>query len=383
MLYRFSRLFGMNPDIISFAGGSPDPRLCPAVELAEAARKTMTTVPRSLQYNRDLPELKAQVIRMMKRRGISCSPDEVAITAGGQHAMDILTRLFLNANGEVMLEELVYTGIQQTVMPFKPEVLSIPIDPETGLDLDAVESHLASGKKPAFLYTIPEAHNPAGITLSQGKRTRLVEIARRYRLPIIEDDAYGFLNYDDPSTKALRALDSDNVLYIGSFSKILAPGLRLGWIVAPKALTPNILVLKQMSMLTVAPLVQHIVSTYLADNDFMSHIETVRDAYAERRDAMLQAMATHFPAQARWTKPQGGMFIWVKLPFGIDAEEAVYRAVEEAGVGYIPGKAFATDPASDKYDSYFRLSFTKYRPDQIVAGIERLGRTLRDIAQGS
>lgn len=379
MLYRLSRLFGTNPDVISFAGGAPDPGLCPTEELAQAAAHTMTSGSGALQYGRDLPLLKEQVTGLMSRRGVKCNPDQISITAGGQHAMDILTRLFLNPGGEVMLEELVYTGIQQTVMPFQPKIWTIPIDPETGLDLDVMGHHLASGAKPSFLYTIPEAHNPSGVSLNQEKRRSLVEIARRNRLPVVEDDAYGFLNYEDVTSRPLRALDQEWILYLGTFSKILAPGLRLGWIVAPEALTANIHVLKQLSMLSVAPLSQHIVATYLERNDFGSHLERIRHEYALRRDATLEAMRQHFPDEVQWSTPKGGLFIWAKLPEGIDTEDVVFRAVEEENVAFIPGKAFATDANNHRYDSYMRLTFARYGEDTLVEGISRLGRLLKKI----
>jgi 2-aminoadipate transaminase len=382
LLYRLARLFGSNPDILSFAGGAPDPHLCPAVDLANAAHQTMSENKGALQYGRDLAALKRQIQALMAQRGVDCTEEQISITAGGQHGMDILTRLFLNPGGQVMLEELVYTGIQQTVMPFQPEILTIPNHSETGLDLDVLQEHLSGGARPAFLYTIPTAHNPVGVSLSREHRRRLVDLARRYQLPVIEDDAYGFLDYDEPHNTPLKALDPDWVIYLGTFSKVLAPGLRLGWIVSPASLTANILVIKQLSMLSVAPLSQHIVSTYLAAHDFAAHIAEIQRQYCVRRNAMLEAMQRHLPPQAQWTRPSGGLFVWVKLPPGIDTEELVFQAVEEDRVAYIPGKAFVTDPDNRNYDSYLRLSFARYGPELIEEGIVRLGRTLRKAVSG-
>ncbi len=382
MLYKFARLFGSNPDIISFAGGAPDHKLFPIQELSNAAVQTITSNSGALQYGRDLGELKESVLSLVSRRGINCTPDDISITAGGQHAMDILSRLFINPGGQVMLEELVYTGIQQTVQPFQPDILTVPIDPETGLDVEAVKNHLESGAKPAFLYTIPDAHNPAGVTLCLEKRQQLIQIAQQYNLPIIEDDAYGFLNYDGTPTTPLKVLDNERVIYIGTFSKILSPGLRLGWIIAPSHLKATILVIKQLSMLSVVPFSQHVAATYLVNNDFVSYVERIRCEYGRRRDAMLQSMGKHFPPGARWTRPQSGLFVWAQLPFGIDTEPLVYRAVEEEQVAYIPGKAFVTDPNNRRYDNYLRLSFAKYARDEIDQGIYRLGRLLKKVIQG-
>lgn len=377
-LYRFARLFGMDPNIISFAGGAPDPDLYPSRELAEAAVQVMTSDASALSYGRDVPSLKEKIVTLMASRGITCSADDISITAGGQHGMDILTRLFLNPFGQVMLEELVYTGIQQAVMPFQPRILTIPLSSETGLDLDTVKNHLEGGAQPAFLYTIPEAHNPAGVTLNRDQRVCLSEIACQHQLPIIEDDAYGFLNYDaDTPNIPLKALAQEWIVYLGTFSKILAPGLRLGWIVSPPSLTEKVRVLKRLSMLSVAPLSQHIVAAYIENNDFEGHIKRIRREYKRRRDAMLSAMKNDFPSEARWTKPSGGMFIWVELPPGIDTEQVVFRAAEQEGVGFIPGKAFVTEANNRRYDNYMRLSFTKYEPEDITEGIARLGRVLK------
>jgi 2-aminoadipate transaminase len=378
MLYRLARLFGANPDILSFAGGAPDPQLCPAAALAEAAHQTMSANDGALQYGRDLPALKEQIVALMAQRGVSCSEDQISITAGGQHGMDILARLFLNPGGQVMLEELVYTGIQQAVMPFQPQILTIPMQPTSGLDLDVMQDHLTAGAQPAFLYTIPSAHNPIGVTLDQARRQRLTDIARRHHLPLIEDDAYGFLNYESVDLP-LKAIEPEWVVYLGTFSKILAPGLRLGWIVSPQSLTPEILVIKQLSMLSVAPLSQHIVANYLAANDFAGHITALQREFRRRRDTMLRAIRQHFPPQAQWTSPQGGMFVWVKLPQGIDTEKVVFQAVEEEEVAFIPGKAFVTDPLNRRYDNYMRLSFARYGPELIEEGLARLGRTLTKV----
>lgn len=384
MLYRLARFFGENPDLISLAGGAPDPNLCPRDELAAAATHTMSTNPRSLQYGRDLPALKEQIVGLMALRGVTCTPDQITITGSGQHAMDVLSRLFLNPGGQVMLEELVYSGIQQAVAPFQPEILTIPIDSVTGLDLDRLEGYLEAGARPAFFYTIAEAHNPLALSLSPQKRERLIQIARRYQVPIIEDDAYGFLNYEAQERPPLCALDDEWVIYIGSFAKIIAPGLRLGWIVSPTALVPKIQVTKQLALLCVAVLSQHIVTTYLSMNDFAAHLRHLRQEYGRRRDAMLDAMAQHFPPEVTWNKPSGGLFIWVKLPEGFDTEEILYRAAKEIEVGFIPGKAFVTDQvaAQGRYDNYMRLTFARYEAERLQEGIARLGRLLKQIIRG-
>jgi 2-aminoadipate transaminase len=383
LLYELARTFGAKPDVISFAGGIPDLRLAPKPELADAAVQAIQTAPRSLQYNRDLIPLKEKIVEMMAWRGVSCTVEHINITAGGQHAMDVLTRLLLNPGGQVMLEELVYTGIHQAIMPLQPEVITVPIDPQSGLDLEAMSATLAAGARPAFLYTIAASHNPVGVSLSQEKRERLVSLAQRYGMPLIEDDAYGFLHYEDNPPPSLRALDEEWVLYIGSFSKVLAPGFRLGWIVAPPELNEQIRAIKRAAMLSVAPLAQHIVSAYLEANDFAAHVKRLREEYGRRRDAMLQAMAAHFPPEVKWRRPDGGMFVWASVPEGLDTEAIVMRAVEEELVAFIPGKAFITDVANGRFDHFLRLSFALYEPERIAEGIARLGRVLARVIQES
>lgn len=381
MLYRLARWFGSNPDMISLAGGVPDPELCPTEALVAATTDVMLNEPRSLQYGKDLDRLKRQIVELMAMRGVTCEPEQVSITASAQHAMDVLTRLFMNQGDQVMLEELVYSGIQQTVMPFQPDLLTIPVDSKTGLDVDVVEKHLKAGAKPAFLYTIAESHNPLSVSLSRQKRIRLVELAQQYNFPLIEDDAYGFLSYDEDAQAPLIALDSERVFYVGSFAKLIAPGLRLGWIVSPRAFVHKITVTKRLALLSVTPLAQYIVTNYLKNNDFPAHLALLRKEYGYRRDRMLQAMEEHFPKEITWNKPAGGMFIWAELPKGFDTEELVYRAAEEVKVGYIPGKAFITDKKNTQgeYDHCMRLTFVRYDASILCEGIARLGGFLKKI----
>lgn len=383
LLYRLARRFGSDGELISLAGGMPDLGLCPREELIEATQKAMVHQPRSLQYNRDLTSLKAQIVELMKLRGVDCSVGNITMSASGQHGMDMVTRLLLNPAGTVMLEELVYTGIQQTVMPLRANVLTIPIDPDTGLDVDTVEKHLRDGVRPAFLYTICEAHNPVGVSTSLAKRERLVALARHYQVPIVEDDAYGFLQYDDSLTPALYSLDPNWVIYLGTFSKILAPGFRLGWIVSPASVTPQLRLLKRLSALCVAPLSQHIINTYLEDNDFAAHLTHIRAGYRQRRDGMLQAMDDFFPAGLRWNKPRGGMFVWAGLPAGYDSADLVERIATEAKIGYIPAKAFIVNNKDyTTHAPFMRLTFSRAQPEQLRQAIKQLGTFLTNFLEG-
>src|SRR5262249_2293861 len=226
-----------SPGVLSFALGLPAPELFPREELAMAARKVLTAGGEVLQYGPSSHPLKTQIVDLMAQRGVVCQERQIFLTMGAQQGMSLLVRLLLDTNGHVMLEELAYTGFRQVIEPFRPHILPVRVDAETGIDIDAVEKLLDSGTRPAFIYTISDGSNPTGLSLSLWKRARLVELARRRHAPIIEVDVYGFLYYDK-SLPPMRANDDEWVLYIGSFSKILAPGLRVGWVIVPEHLIP-------------------------------------------------------------------------------------------------------------------------------------------------
>lgn len=387
--YRPSQLANMNrhfqgiPNFISLAGGLPDPDLMPKEALANAAREVFLNKPAALQYGADLPDLKEHLMTLMKMRGIETSQKGITITAGGQHGMDMFTRLFLNPGGQVLLSQLSYTGIQQAIMPYQPDILTVPISPESGLDLDAVEEMLERGAKPSFLYTVAAAHNPVGVTMQLAQRQRLMQIARRYELPVVEDDAYGFLEFDGESVPALTSIDPDWAVYIGSFAKILAPGFRMGWIVAPERLYDTLLTIRRLSVLSASPLHQHIISTYMDQNDFPAQLEMINAVYKQRRDVMLDAMTEHFPEEITYYKPSGGMFIWAELPKHLDSYEVVQRSAKEAAVGFIPAMAFVSNPDEmDLFKPYMRLTFVRYGEEVIAEGVARLGRVLKEVLAG-
>ncbi|MBP6469657.1 MAG: PLP-dependent aminotransferase family protein [Chloroflexi bacterium] len=362
------------PGILSFAGGLPDPALFPAADYAAALQHVLTADAKALQYGPPLEALKVHIVGLMAERGVKVTPEQVFLTTGAQQGLDILTRLFLNPGGEVLLEEIVYPGIQQTVAPYRPHILPVPTDLETGIDVDTIEQHLADGARPAFLYVIPDAHNPLGVSISPGKRQRLVSLARAYGLPIIEDDPYGFLHYDCHLERPLRAFDDEWIFYLGSFSKILAPALRLGWMIAPEPLLAKLTVIKEANDLESSALTQRAVAAYLDAGHLPAHLEMLRDEYGRRRDTMLQALYRHFPTDARWTVPSGGMFVWVELSEGVDTKEMLETAVTEAQVAFIPGAAFTIPGHSAP--NCLRLNFSNCTPDRIEEGITRLAQVI-------
>jgi 2-aminoadipate transaminase len=244
------------------------------------------------------------------------------------------------------------------------------------MDVDALEDLLRGGARPALIYSVTDGNNPLAVSLSLEKRRRLVALAREYQFAIIEDDPYGFLQYEDNSLPPLRALDDERVFYVGTFSKILAPALRTGWLVVPEFLIPHLACIKEASDIDMSPLNQRAIAHYLDSGHFPAHLATLRRVYASRRDAMLDALATHFPSQARWQKPACGLFIWVELPDEINCRELFHTALETENVAFIPGDAFAVRPDTRARNG-MRLNFSNSTAEQIEDGIARLGRAAR------
>lgn len=361
------------PGVLSFSVGLPASTLFPADGIRTAAERVLQQSKTSLQYGLPSLALKAHIVQLMKRRGVECDDRQVFLTAGAQQGMDLIARLLLEPGGEVLLEETVYDGIQLALKSLRPAVLTVPTSPSGGLDVDAVEDLLEDGARPAFLYVIPEGHNPTGSSLSLDKRLRLVELARAYGLPLVEDDAYGMLTYDAPPAPPLAALDGRWVFYLGSFSKILAPGLRVGWVVAPADLLPYLSSLKHATDLDTANLCQHTLATYLDSGELTGHVELLQREYRLRRDAMLGALDRYMPRRVSWSRPSSGFFVWAELPRGLDAGRVLEAAIEQEQVAFSPGMAFSAPGVSDHC---MRLSFAGLPPDRIEEGIARLGRVI-------
>jgi len=319
--------------------------------------------------------LKQHVRELMKQRGVNCREEQIFLTAGAQQGMSLLSRLLLEPGGSVITEELIYSGFQQVLDPFQPHVLTVSTDAETGMDVDAVEEYLNNGARPSFIYSITDGHNPLSVRLSSSKRRRLVELAEQYRVPIIEDDAYGFLCYEKP-LPPLRALSERWVFYVGSFSKILAPALRVGWLVVPEELILPLSVIKESTDIDAAPLSQRIVNEYLDTGGLSAQIERLRTQYGLKRDTMLRTLAENFPDTARWAKPDCGFFVWVELPSTVDVDELFRRALEDEQVAFIPGHAFSVN---NKRSSTLRLNFSHPTTARIEEGIPRLARVLKSM----
>lgn len=372
-------LHSTQPGMISFGLGDPDPALFPAQLLGRLAAELLESDRYALQYGPQPQALKAGIVEAMAGRGVRCSERQIILTGGAQQGLSLLARVLLDQGGQALTEALLYPDLQPLLATYQPDLLTVGSDLETGMEVDQVEARLRAGARPAFIYAVADGHNPLGVSMSADKRARLAGLARRYGVPVIEDDVYGFLQYEPEYPPPLRALDDEWVFYVGSFSKILAPALRVGWIVAPEALVAKLTIAKQAADLDVATFSQRVVGRYLQAGQLAAHLALIRDEYRLRRDVMLRALARHFPAGARWVRPTSGVFIWVELPPQFDTAALLPRAIKEAGVIFIPGQLFCVADAPAARRS-LRLNFSNCPPERIEQGIARLGDLLRQAA---
>lgn len=376
-----------DPAIISFAGGLPGADLFPLQQFQEAADTVIREHgAHALQYSATEGErdLRAMIARHTARYGIAVSADNVLITSGSQQALDLIGRVFLNPGDHVLVEAPTYLGALQAWSAYQAEYLTAGMD-DDGMRMHELAAALRGG--PKFIYALPNFQNPTGVTLSLARRRELVQLADEHGVPILEDDPYGQLRYEGEHLPSLVTLDADyrglrksdysgNVLYLSTFSKTLAPGLRLGWIIGPVDVIRRLAQAKQGADLHTSTLVQ-LIAYEVARSGFLDqHIRRLRVAYAERRDAMLAAMARHFPPSMTWTRPQGGLFLWARLPDTLDATEVMKQALAEK-VAFVPGAPFYPDGSGTHT---LRLNFTHATPDVIEEGIARLGRVFSRLA---
>lgn len=369
-------------DIVSFAGGLPDPQVFPLEELAEitvfAFREFGVS---ALQYGPTrgaTPYVKELVEFLWRVRGVKASPDEVVVTVGSQQALDILSRVFVDPGDYVVVEEPTYLAALNVLRIRKPRFVGVPVDDE-GILVDVLEDKLrelrSEGKRVKFLYTIPVAQNPAGVTLSKRRKKRLVELAEEYDFLIVEDDVYGLLVFEDGvDTTPIRDLAPERTVYVGSFSKILSPGMRLGHVIAPKPLADVLERAKQSIDLHTPSLTQYVAMEALRRGVVERNLPRIKTLYKLKRDIMLDALQESMPEGVWWTKPVGGMFIWLKLNARVDTSQLLPKAVER-GVAYVPGKTFYHDM---RETDTMRLNYTKPTAEQIREGIETLAEVVRE-----
>jgi 2-aminoadipate transaminase len=375
-----------DPEVISFAGGLPAPDVFPVEEFTSACEKVLKDFgAQALQYGstEGFTPLREMIARHTSRYGISISPDNILITSGSQQALDLIGEVFINPGDRILVEEPTYLGALQAWNAWGAEYVTVPMD-EDGMITSSLESALRSGVK--FIYVLPNFQNPTGVTLSLQRRQELIEIADRYGVPIIEDDPYGQLRYEGENLPSIVSMDNEyrrngsneyrgNVIYLSTFSKILAPGLRLAWVIAPTQVIRKLVQAKQGSDLHTATFNQ-IVAFEVARGGFLDrHIWLIRRVYGERRNIMLDAMEELFPPGVQWTKPKGGLFLWGMLPKGMDTTE-MFKVAVERKVAFVPGTSFY---ALGGGENTMRLNFSYSNPDKIQIGIERLGNLLKEM----
>jgi 2-aminoadipate transaminase len=361
------------PEVVSFAGGLPASEVFPLHEIEAATERVLQEHgAAALQYGatEGYPPLRQLLARHMSRYGVPLRAENIVVTTGSQQALDLVGRLFLDPGDAVACEEPTYLGAIQAWRAYEARFLGVPID-DAGMRIDRLEPALR--QRPKFLYVLPNFQNPTGTTLDRERRRQLVELCERWDVPIVEDDPYGQLRYEGPHLPPLAALAGERVIYLGTLSKTLAPGLRLGWIAAPTPVIERIVQLKQGADLHTSTFTQ-LVGYETARGGFLDgHVRHVRRVYGERRDAMLGALERHFPKPVRWTHPQGGLFLWVTLPQGSDSKRLLEAALHEERIAFIPGAPFY--PNGGGHET-LRLNFSYCAPDVIEDGIKRLGRLL-------
>ena len=371
------------PEVISFAGGLPAPDVFPTARFQEACQTVLQKYPeQALQYGatEGFEPLREMIARHTARYGVKAKVENVLITSGSQQALDLIGKLLINSGDRVLVEAPTYLGALQAFNIYGAEYLSVPSD-EDGLRTDLLEGPLRSG--PKFMYVLPNFQNPGGTTLSEGRRHELVLMADRYGVPIVEDDPYGQLRYEGEHLPPLVVLDRENlrrdqgysignVIYLSTFSKTLAPGMRLGWIVAPPDVIAKMIQLKQGMDLHTSTFTQAVAYEVAKDGFLDEHVKLIRKVYGERREVMLAALKEHFPSEATWTHPKGGLFLWVTLPAGVDGKK-LFDAALKLNVAFVPGDSFyAGNGFSDEGTRHLRLNFSNAKPDQIREGIRRL-----------
>ncbi|MCW3012863.1 MAG: putative transcriptional regulator, GntR family [Solirubrobacterales bacterium] len=369
------------PEVVSLAGGMPNLSALPLDAVGKLVGELVQTRgAQALQYGSGQgdPLLRELICGVMALEGIAASSEDVVVTVGSQQALDLVTRVFIDPGDVVLAEAPSYVGALGTFSAYQAEVVHVAMD-EHGLVPEALREAIAgvkaAGKRAKFLYTVPNFHNPAGVSLAESRRDEVLAICQSAGLMVLEDNPYGLLGFDAPPTPAIRARGGeDDVLYLGSFSKTFAPGLRVGWVLAPHAVREKLVLAAEAAVLCPPQLNQMLVAEYLSTQDWQGQVAAFRDMYRERRDAMLDALSQQMPEGTTWTHPTGGFYVWVTLPGELDAKVLLPRAVT-ARVAFVPGTAFYADGSGR---NHMRLSYCYPEPDRIREGIRRLATVLEE-----
>ncbi|GAA4678028.1 PLP-dependent aminotransferase family protein [Phytohabitans rumicis] len=370
------------PEVVSLAGGAPYVAALPLDAVGEMlGRLASEHGPTTLQYGigQGTLELRERICEVMALSGIDvgcgASPEDVVVTVGGQQALDLVARIFLDPGDVVLAEGPTYVGALGVFQAAQAQVVHVPMDAD-GILPEALEQAIAdvaaSGRRAKFLYTIPTFQNPAGVTLTEERRERVLDICERAGLLVVEDDPYGQLSFDGEAPPPLRSRRRDGVFYLSTFSKTFAPGMRVGWILAPHAVREKLVIASEAQILCPSAYAQAAVTAYLSTMPWREQLKTYREVYRERRDALLAALADLMPAGTTWTEPKGGLFVWANLPEGLDAKAMMPRAIA-ARVAYVPGTGFYADGTGT---GNMRLNFSFPPPERIREGVRRLASVM-------
>jgi 2-aminoadipate transaminase len=369
------------PEVISLAGGLPDTSTFPAHSFAaQMTRIAHESSAEALQYGptEGFEETKACILEVMSAEGMVPDPDDLIVTTGGQQAIDLITKTLVNPGDPVICEAPTYPGALPTFCSYEADIRQVSTD-EDGMRIDELEELLgelaAAGRRPKFIYTVPSFQNPAGVTLSEERRRRLVGLAREHEVLIVEDNPYGLLRFDGEPQPTLYSLDGgDYVLYLGTLSKILSPGIRIGWVAAPPPVLEKIGLGKQAADLCTSTLAQYFVREYFGEGRWREYIADLVEIYRARRDAMLDALERHFPERSVWTSPEGGLFLWATLPDYIDTTDLLAKALRE-NVAFVPGRSAYVD---GRGGSSMRLNFSASDEEVLREGIRRIGAVVSE-----
>ena len=369
------------PEVISLAGGLPDTSTFPPDTFAAVTQRIATqSCAKALQYGptEGLPETKDCIASVMAAEGMRADHEDIVVTTGGQQVIDLVVKTLVDPGDVIIAEAPTYPGAVPTFSSYQADLVQIEMDAH-GMRIDLLEETLdrleREERRPKFIYTVPTFQNPAGVTMSLERRRRLVEVANERELLVLEDNPYGMLRYEGEPLPPLRALDGGVfVMYLGTFSKILSPGIRLGWVVAPPPVLEKINLGKQAADLCTSTLSQLMVQAYFEQSRWGDYVEALTELYRDRRDTMLDALAEFFPREAEWTRPQGGMFIWATLPDFIDTTDLLARALRE-NVAFVPGSGAYLD---GRGRSSMRLNFSASDGDDIREGVRRIGEVIKE-----
>jgi DNA-binding transcriptional MocR family regulator len=368
------------PEVISFAGGLPAPELFPIEEMKKAAIKVLDQKgAAALQYGptEGYNPLREKIAKRMAKVKVNATIDNILITSGSQQGLDFVARVFINPGDVVICESPTYLGAINAFKAYEPRFVEVATDDE-GMILEDLEKALKENENVKFIYVIPDFQNPTGKTWSLERRKGLVELANKYNVAIVEDNPYGELRFEGEILPSLQHFDTEGrVIFLGTFSKILTPGVRLGWICAHPEVLSKFIMVKQGADLQSATTAQMEVDQLLEDYDIEEHIEKIKAVYKKRKDLMIKTMEEEFPEGVTWTNPQGGLFTWVVLPEHLNAREIAVKALEK-DVAYVPGGAFFPNGG---HENTFRMNYSNMPEDKIVEGIKRLGEVLREVVK--